>query len=56
MIEGNIKDKFGLENMRFSAFIATSTQHEELNSKDIVNQDTLCKDVLTHGFEVCVCV
>lgn len=51
MLEGRI-DRFGSGDMTFAAYVASSTQHEELNANDVVNGDELCGDLQKRGFKV----
>jgi hypothetical protein len=52
MLEKNIVDMFGFNPMSFSAYVATSTQHEELDSSDEVVGSQLCSALLSNGFKV----
>jgi hypothetical protein len=52
MLEKNIVDMFGFNAMSFSAYVATSTQHEELDSSDEVVGSQLCSALLSNGFKV----
>lgn len=57
MMEGNIQQKFGAadasSSISYSAFVASSTQHDEMKPNDVVNGDELCSALINHGFKEC---